>query len=201
MRAEDLAHRVGVSNQAVHRWLRHGIPRTRIKDVATALSIEPSELYRFVDTDIASELIDYAQDIDLKSGGKKAQRPRVDTTAANGPEATTDEPPAEPAAHTVETHTSDNVFADRRKTVDRRRRQSLAPGTPSRRQVLDRRDTSYRNRTLEWWLKVDYLDGQFDEQSVAQHESFDPIADDYESLTLVEATKDLDAQLTGTDSD
>ena len=206
MQAEDLARIVGVSNQAVHRWLKHGIPRARVANVAHALSIEPSELYRFVDTNIASELVDYSQESSTQKRGF-LRRTKVDTTAANGGGSYLDELPesqrsnADSRGSKAHSDSSSTVFADRRKLVDRRRQQSRSTGTPSRRATLDRRDTRYRNSHSDlWWLKVDYLDGQFDEgATLASYETNE--RNDFEEITLDDVALDLETQLTGTDSD
>lgn len=200
MQAEDLARRVGVSNQAVNRWLKHGIPQARVANVARALDIEPSELYRFVDADLSSELIDYAQNVQRKKRGL-LRRTKVDTTAANSADLEPDtldpstlavSPPA------VYSAPDDKMFADRRQVVDRRRRQSLASGTPSRRKNLDRRDTSYRNTySDQWWLKVDYLDGRVSTSSATRHAATS-IDDESE---IGDSEQALEAQLTGTDAD
>ncbi len=192
MQAEDLARRVGVSNQAVHRWLKHGIPQARVANVAKALDIEPSELYRFVDADLSSELIDYAQNVNRKKRGL-LRRTKVDTTAANSAELDSEAlntNSVAPGTAFLATETDDVMFADRRRVVDRRRRQSLASGTPSRRKNLDRRDTSYRNTySDQWWLKVDYLDGRID-TAVAR-----------DDIDHSDSERALEAQLTGTDAD
>ncbi|MFK8020246.1 MAG: helix-turn-helix domain-containing protein [Pseudomonadales bacterium] len=207
MQAEDLARIVGVSNQAVHRWLKHGIPRARVANVANALSIEPSELYRFVDTDIASELVDYSQESNNQKR-RFLRRTKVDTTAANSSGGAYVDEARAPLPSSADSHGNNSrndassvVFADRRKLVDRRRHQSRSTSTPSRRATLDRRDTRYRNAQSElWWLKVDYLDGQFEEgvmpgsYETTEHNNF-------EEITLDDVTLDLETQLTGTDSD
>ncbi len=199
MQAEDLARRVGVSNQAVNRWLKHGIPQARVANVAKALDIEPSELYRFVDADLSSELIDYAQTVGRKKRGLLRRR-EVDTTAANS---------AHVGSESLDTGTlavsvpavyaapDDKMFADRRRVVDRRRRQSLASGTPSRRKNLDRRDTSYRNTySDQWWLKVDYLDGRMNSATATQHS-----ATSCDDLGIDDAEHEMNSQLTGTGAD
>ncbi|MEM8500147.1 MAG: helix-turn-helix transcriptional regulator [Pseudomonadota bacterium] len=198
MQAEDLARRVGVSNQAVDRWLKHGIPQARVAKVAKALDIEPSELYRFVDADLSSELIDYAQNVGRKKRGLLRRR-EVDTTAANS--AGTESEPLDSgtlAVHVPEVCAApdDKIFADRRRVVDRRRRQSLAIGTPSRRKNLDRRDTSYRNTySDQWWLKVDYLDGKVKPTPVQY------CATTSDNLDIGDAEHEPKSQLTGTDAD
>lgn len=207
MQAEDLARRVGVSNQAVHRWLKHGIPRARVANVASALNIEPSELYRFVDTNIASELVDYSQDGKNPKRGLLGRKTRVDTTAANSSNApgdnefTTDVVVNPDTTNALLSRDPQNIFADRRKFVDRRRRQSLTAGTPSRRTTLDRRNTRYQEKHNElWWLKVDYLDGKVDNSQMPPMR-YGTSHDDFEEITLDEVTHDLESQLTGTDAD
>lgn len=199
MQAEDLARRVGVSNQAVNRWLKHGIPQARVANVAKALDIEPSELYRFVDADLSSELIDYAQNVGRKKRGLLRRR-EVDTTAANSADlnpTALDPSTLAVSAPTAHAAPDDKMFADRRQVVDRRRRQSLALGTPSRRKNLDRRDTSYRNTySDQWWLKVDYLDGRVSIDTTVGHAA---TASDDVSIRVCE--QELESQLTGTDAD
>lgn len=199
MQAEDLARRVGVSNQAVDRWLKHGIPQARVANVAKALDIEPSELYRFVDADLSSELIDYAQTVGRKKRGLLRRR-EVDTTAANSADLnseTLDSGTLAVSVPAIYAAPDDKMFADRRRVVDRRRRQSLASGTPSRRKNLDRRDTSYRNTySDQWWLKVDYLDGRVNSAIPVEHSATAP-----DKLGIGDAEHELKSQLTGTDAD
>ncbi|MFK7734015.1 MAG: hypothetical protein AB8B48_20510, partial [Pseudomonadales bacterium] len=183
----------------VDRWLKHGIPQARVANVAKALDIEPSELYRFVDADLSSELIDYAQNVRRKKRGL-LRRTKVDTTAANGPDL--DAETLDPGALAVSTPViyaapDDKMFADRRQVVDRRRRQSLSSGTPSRRKNLDRRDTSYRNTySDQWWLKVDYLDGRVNTTNLARRAATATTESD-----IGGAEQELETQLTGTDAD
>lgn len=157
LQAEDLALKVGVSNQAVQRWLRHGIPRARVNDVASALKIDSQELERFVDAGMASELVDLDSPA---SFWQRVEKPRttttVATTAANNSEG---KDPRNPSINGLIVN-DDSCFIDRRRVVDRRRQQTLSVDTPSRRKLADRRDSSYRgSHNFDWWLKVDYLDG------------------------------------------
>lgn len=198
--AQQLAERVGVSNQAVNRWLTHGIPAARVDAVAQALRIGANELQAFVDDDIDTTP-EPAQEPTRKRAFGAMLRPNVETEAANsGAQSQALEPAHTAASDQAVELPKTGTFADRRTNFDRRRRPTLAPGTPSRRLTQERRDTSYTNtQSNYWWLKVDYLDRAEEERDAPLH--YLPAQEGFREVTVSEATKELDAQLTGTDAD
>lgn len=198
--AEKLAQRVGVSNQAVNRWLTHGIPAARVDAVAEALRISADELQAFVDDDIDTTPEPAAEPSKIRAFGARL-RPNVEAEAANSSAQNQPLAPPHQAAseQTVELPKT-GAFADRRTNLDRRRRPTLAPGTPSRRLTQERRDTSYTNtQSNYWWLKVDYMDRAEEDSDEPLH--YSPAQEGFREVTVSEAAKELDEQLTGTDAD
>lgn len=139
MQPEKLAALVGVSFQAVQRWLHHGIPQARVGDVAKALNISPSELQRFVDSDLSAELVDFAENVADRRRNKKSTPTETDT-------------------YENKRMKSRSIFDERRKRVDRRRTTWHPDDTECRRSNSERRQLQYHRTEKNWWLHVDYLD-------------------------------------------
>ena len=163
MKPEDLAHKVGVSNQAVDRWLDYGIPRARVEAVAEALRIEPSELYRFVDADIAAELIDFSQDVGRKKNKKAAKKAAQEAAALEAQRRIEISKQQSTYGRALPNRT---IFDERRVAIDRRRNRWKGIDQQCRRNNFERRDTSYSSKSNDWWLHVDYVNGQVTEALV-----------------------------------
>ncbi len=170
MSPENLAQKVGVSHQAVDRWLNHGIPKARVDDVAQALQIAPAELYRFVDADISAELIDFAQDVGRKKSKraerKEAEKKKAAKEAALLASKSTLQSNSNKTYGRVLPGSRRTIFDERRVTVDRRRNRWKGIEQECRRNNYERRDTSYSSKSNDWWLHVDYLDGQVKETPI-----------------------------------
>lgn len=164
MKPEDLAHQVGVSNQAVDRWLTYGIPKARLDAVAQALRIPPTELYRFVDTDISAELIDFAQDVGRKKSKRAAKK--AAEKAAIAAQERPDAPQQGATFGRFIPGARRTIFDERRVAIDRRRNRWRGIEQECRRDNHERRDTSYSSKSRNWWLHVDYLDGQVNDSPV-----------------------------------
>lgn len=206
--AEVLAARVGVSNQAVNRWLSHGIPAARVDAVAAALRIRAEELQPFVDNDIDTAPEPVPEPTTKRPFSRRLNveaKAEVETESANSSASNTAlKTNGAQIRHKASDQTAElpktGAFADRRTNLDRRRQPTLAPGTPSRRLTQERRDTSYTNTQGNyWWLKVDYLDRAEEDEDAPL--LYLPAQEGFREVTVDEASEELAAQLTGTNSD